>query len=143
MADAARVHVSNRLWEPTVVLPAQLTPLPAARRCPEIRLVAAMLEDAIHCVLRNSDARRGPRWRDFIEAWDWLLDDGREWPFAFGNVCEILGLDASAVRERLWHLQAAPGCTLAEARRTTVTALESWRQTGRLRPRPLRLENAS
>lgn len=88
------------LWEPAVILPAQTIDRRLARM-PEMRLVAAMFDDAVECVVRNVDARCGARRRQFLEACDWLWDDTRGWPFAFANVCDLLGLDAAAVRERL------------------------------------------
>src|SRR5262249_4483397 len=74
-------------------------PLPLAeqRRGPvpaEIRLAAAVLDDAVSC-LSSPYAKR------FREACQWLLDDRQDWPFSFLNVCEVLDLDASAVRQRL------------------------------------------
>ncbi|MFI5397749.1 MAG: hypothetical protein ACHQ9S_19610 [Candidatus Binatia bacterium] len=88
------------LWEPAVILPSQMVNRRLARM-PEMRLVVAMFDDAVECVVRNVGARCGTRRREFLEARDWLWDDTRGWPFAFANVCDVLGLDATAVRERL------------------------------------------
>lgn len=68
---------------------------------PEMRLVAALLDDAIECLVGNVDARGGARRCRFVEARDWLCDDTRGWPFAFANVCDLLNLDAARVRRRL------------------------------------------
>jgi hypothetical protein len=106
-------------------------------------LIAAMLEDAVHCVLRNGGIRRGPRWRELIEALDWVLDDTREWPFAFANVCDVLMLDAAAVREELWRNVAAQGRNGDDAARSAVTALAEWRKTRRLGPSPATEEEAA
>jgi hypothetical protein len=98
-----QMSVANNLtplWEPAVILPSQTIDRRLARM-PEMRLVAAMFDDAVECVVRNVDARCGARRRQFLEARDWLWDDTRGWPFAFANVCDLLGLDATAVRERL------------------------------------------
>jgi hypothetical protein len=61
---------------------------------PELRLLVAVFEDAWSC-LGSRHAK------EFREACEWLLDDARDWPFSFVNVCEVLGLDANAVRLRL------------------------------------------
>jgi hypothetical protein len=61
---------------------------------PELRLVAAVLQDALDCL-------RGTRGREFLETRDWFLADRHDWPFSFANVCEELGLDPKAVRKRL------------------------------------------
>jgi len=133
MANAARLNGASALWEPTFVLPSQVAHLRAPTRSPEIRLIAAMLEDAVHCVLRNGGIRRGPRWRELIEALDWVMDETRDWPFAFANVCDVLMLDAAAVREELWRNVAAQNRNGDDAKRTAVTALEEWRHSRRLR----------
>jgi len=67
-------------------------------RLPEMRLVIAILEDALLCVTRNGGRRRG---REFVEACEWFRDERRDSPFAFRNVCDLLGLEATAVRQRI------------------------------------------
>ena len=89
------------LWEPVSVLPSQLPLRGNFLNCPEMHLVAAIFEDAVHCVLRNTGIRRGRRWYEYLEARDWIMDDRRDWPFAFANVCELLTLDVTAVRESM------------------------------------------
>lgn len=89
------------LWEPVAVLPSQLPLRGSYLSSPEMHLVAAIFEDAVHCVLRKTGVRRGRRWYEYLEARDWIMDDRRDWPFAFANVCELLTLDVTAVRESL------------------------------------------
>lgn len=101
MRHTASAHSVAPIWEPAAVLPSQLADRRNGFHSPEMRLVAAMFVDALWSVFRNADARRGPRRREFLEASDWLLDDSRDWPFAFANVCDLLGLDAAAVRQCL------------------------------------------
>jgi len=91
----------QRLLQPLAILPSQLRPRAAAERFPEMRLVVALLEDAIHCVMQHRGVLRRRERREFLEARAWLLDDSRDWPFAFANVCDLLGLDAAAVRRCL------------------------------------------
>jgi hypothetical protein len=87
-------------WPPAIMLPAQLG-VRSLGPSPEMHLVAAILEDAVCCLTRNAGARRGRRHRELVEARAWFQDERRDWPFAFVNVCELLGLDATAVRQRL------------------------------------------
>src|SRR5438094_10594312 len=69
------------------------------RMClPEISLVAAIVEDALHCAQRASS---GVTHRQSSEALEWIASEQRDWPFAFVNVCDFLGVDAKAVRMRL------------------------------------------
>jgi len=96
-----------RLLEPLALLPSQLARNGAAQS-PEVRLIVAMIDDAIRSVLQYGDAVEGPERREFLDARRWLLDDNRDWPFAFANVCDVLALDVAAVRQRLFPSQAPP-----------------------------------
>ncbi len=66
---------------------------------PETRLMLAILEDAIEC-FRKEMRTRG---RKFREAREWFLEEDSDWPFSFENICDLLGLSASAIRQRLMH----------------------------------------
>jgi hypothetical protein len=102
-SQAAARNPFSRSWtvssmtEPAMVLPCQYADACAPRLLSELALVAAILEDAIRSLSRRDPS--GPRRREFVEARDWLLDDGRAWPFAFRNVCDLLGVDAAALRD--------------------------------------------
>jgi hypothetical protein len=102
-SQAAAISPFSRSWtvasvtEPALLLPCQYADASAPRLVSELALVAAILEDALRSLSRRDPA--GPRGREFIEARDWLLDDGRAWPFAFRNVCDLLGVDAAALRD--------------------------------------------
>jgi len=81
-----------------IVFTADLLPR-GTRACPpEISLVAAMFEDAVRCLQR---AGRGVTHQQSSEAFEWIASERRDWPFAFVNVCDFLGVDATAVRTRL------------------------------------------
>jgi len=107
MLERVRSRAATSLWEPVVLLPSQHAAGPNSAGVPEIRLIAAMVEDAVTCVVRNAPAISGARRRQFIEAYTWLMDDRRDWPFAFVNLCEILGLDGAAVRRSVDQLIVA------------------------------------
>jgi hypothetical protein len=99
-------------WEPIVLLPSQLAKRSERAHSPEFRLVVAMFEEALRCVVSFADVQRGRQRRDFVEARDWFLDDGLDWPFGFVNVCDLLGLDAEAVRRSLRPLIGSRGSTM-------------------------------
>ncbi len=99
MKQSATAYNSVPLWEPVAFLPCQMPARTGRGHWPELRLVAAMLEDALQCVFRNAAVVSGPRRREFLEACDWLWNDSREWPFTFANVCDLLELDGAAVRQ--------------------------------------------
>ncbi len=77
-----------------------------------MQLVAAIFEDALHCIIKNAGARQRRRRREFLKACEWILEDDTDWPFAFRNVCDLLGLDPMAVRERLQSFSRAHAPTV-------------------------------
>ncbi len=95
------------LFQPDVVLPKQFfsTFRHKTRLKGEMRLVVAVLEDAIDCFRKNILARTGKRRRLFTDAENWVLSDDRTDLFSFINVCEILGLDPEYLREGLMALK--------------------------------------
>lgn len=99
--SASAQYILGGPWEPNVLLPSQLGKRNERTHSPEFRLVVAMFEEALRCVISFADAQRGRQRRDFLEARDWFLNDGLDWPFGFVNVCDLLGLDPEAVRRSL------------------------------------------
>jgi hypothetical protein len=73
---------------------------------PEQRLMIAVVQDAINCIekYRFATDRRGRRL--FDEVTQWLGAKDTSWPYSFESICEVLGLDANAVRHRLGVAQA-------------------------------------
>jgi len=61
----------------------------------ELRLMAAVLEDAINIL------RKRPRSRAGREAREWLASRDASWPFAFERICDALDLDADSVRRQV------------------------------------------
>ena len=123
-----RTRGSGWVWEPAGFLPSQLVKRNACVRSAEVRLAAAMFEDALRCLTRNISTRSGPRWKELVDACDWIWDERRDWPFAFVNVCELLGLDPIAVRGRLELLvarRARRGHGIVPGRSATVLPLRA------------------
>ena len=69
----------------------------------ELKLLMAVLEDAIRCYLRNVDAKEGERRREFIEVRNWFENGfgGRAGIFGFENLCEALGIEPRRLLARL------------------------------------------
>jgi hypothetical protein len=89
-------------FEPEVVLPVQMS---WGARCDGSTsgpraLMLAILEDAVRCIERGR-RRRHRHTRQLGEAEAWVRCDSREWPFSFANICDVIGVDADAVRVRL------------------------------------------
>ena len=101
MTQTAQAQALAPLWEPLAVLPSQVGSEGGRNQVPELHLVSAIFEEALHCILRNVTSHRGSKRREFLDACDWLWDSDRDWPFAFANVCDLLRLDGAAVRATL------------------------------------------
>lgn len=74
-------------------------------RDPEVRLMAAVLEDAIHCYVKYLPAvsRKGRRLFSEVNEWFFSPDDG--WLFSFENVCGTIGVDAGYIRRGLTRVK--------------------------------------
>ena len=68
---------------------------------PEKRLMLAVLDDAIACFQKYVSAREGRRKNNVGETEEWFLEENSEWPFAFENICDVLGLDPHYLRQGL------------------------------------------
>ena len=68
---------------------------------PEKMLMFAMLVDAISCFDKLSAAAGTASKRKWLEARNWLCSNRRDWPFAYRNVCEVLGFDPDYLRRGL------------------------------------------
>ncbi len=79
---------------------------------PEYRLMIAVLEDAITCVTKYRSATDTRGRRLFDEEQQWLFSEETHWPYAFACICDVLDLDADAVRRHL-GLVAAPQLVVA------------------------------
>ena len=61
-------------------------------------MLTAVLEEALHCIRETDrDMSRGSA----RGAYDWFDSERRESPFSFLNLCDFLGIDAAALRQRL------------------------------------------
>ena len=97
------------------ILPAQFYP---ARRGsasvePILRLMAAILSDAMRCFQRNFAARHAHGRREFREAQFWIFQDKGNGPFSFEDVCHALGIDSRRLRELIvrWEKDMRSGDT--------------------------------
>ena len=91
------------IWSNDAVLPEQFFDTLRSREhnSPEKALLLAILEDAINCYRKHARAQGKAEKESFQEAKQWLMGEGEDWIFSFGNVCELLGLDPQFVRRGL------------------------------------------
>jgi hypothetical protein len=68
---------------------------------PKIRLIAAMLEDAIDYYLKYCSAKTRRGKRIFTEAAQWIFNQDEDWLFGFDNICEMLKLEPGYIRRVL------------------------------------------
>jgi hypothetical protein len=101
--EAMKDDFESALFEPWVVLPTQVAvdaPWGGATSG-SIALMQAVLEDAVRCIDRGRRSRHMGIRQVAVEAEAWVRSDSRQWPFAFVNICDALGLDVEAARVRL------------------------------------------
>ena len=96
-------EILAELFAPEIVLPEQLQQ--GFRRdsylSGEKALMLAVLEDGIRCFQEHlTNPRSNPRLLS-KQAEEWIRAVDYEWPFSFNNVCETLGIDPEALREKL------------------------------------------
>ncbi len=109
------------LFEPDVLLPAQF--FAAFRREGGLErerlLMLAVLEDAVDCYQKYTDAKDPRGVEIFQESQDWVGSTDRTWLFSFENICDTLEINAEYVRRGLreWRDKNA------HARRPRATVL--------------------
>jgi hypothetical protein len=101
---------SGRLFEPDAVLATQFYANFKVSPCtqPELRLMAAVLEDAISCLTIDFRSATARQRKQLEEARQWFATEGEsEWIFSFKNICEALGINPPYLRRGLIQLSAA------------------------------------
>ncbi len=73
----------------------------STKLAPELRLMMAVLEDAIDCITKYRSAADREGRRIFDEEQQWLYSEESQWLYSFGSMCDVLDLDAEAVRHSL------------------------------------------
>jgi hypothetical protein len=79
----------------------------AAGATGERRLMAAVLADAIRLYVKHARSRYAGGQRVFRETAEWFCSRDRGWLLGYENVCDVLGIDAERLRDRLRALAAA------------------------------------
>jgi len=85
-------HVTNALGEIVLVPPSRRR---FTSHIGELRLMAAVLEDAVNVL------RKRPRSRAGREAGEWMSSRDTTWPFSYERICEALDLDPETVRRQV------------------------------------------
>ena len=85
-------QITDSMGEVIVDLPPRRPP---THHIGELRLMAAVLEDAVNIL------RKRPRSRAGREAREWITSKDTAWPFAYERICEALNLDAGTIRKEV------------------------------------------
>ena len=82
------------------LVPSQFTELlqRSSERTPELKLMGAVLEDAIRCFCQCAGSPGVRSQRMFRETAEWFESHDVSWPFAFENICEALALEPDWIR---------------------------------------------
>ena len=118
-----RIGEVNSPFSSATILPLQFCELlqRSAARSPEISLMAAVLHDAIRSHCKSNGSRRMRSRKLFGETSEWFASRDDGWPFAFENICAVLGLEPEWIRRVLsrWQGTVSGG----DSRRTTIPRL--------------------
>lgn len=68
---------------------------------PELRLIIAILEDAIRCFRTRLFLRGRYNRQPVSEAESWIMSTDAARPFSFEHVCEVVGIDPAYLRRQL------------------------------------------
>jgi hypothetical protein len=100
---AAEDRVMLPGFEPETVLPAQFldTSHLGAGLQPEKRLMLAVLEDAIASYRRSATGSGKGAARELASVSAWFASDDTSWPFAFLNICHVLGFEPDCLQRGL------------------------------------------
>lgn len=101
----ANLNQGDTDWQ-NAILPTQFWgSRSSASTPPELRLMAAVLEEAVALVVRSNGRAHCDAATD--EACAWLACNDRSGPFSFVSICDVLGLEPAGVREAVERLGGA------------------------------------
>lgn len=98
-----REHTRNLFGQPDVLLVSEYLQVYQSNttHTPEMRLIAAVLEDAIDCYVKYlfAKTRRGKKLCN--EAEEWIFNRSEDGVFSFENICGMLRLEPDYIRRVL------------------------------------------
>jgi hypothetical protein len=94
----------DSIFQPDSVMPGQFAELLRSTqyRSPEVRLVIAVLEDAIRTFFTYRSCRNRKERRLFNDVEAWFFTPSQDGVFSFENVCEVLRVNAGYIRRGLF-----------------------------------------
>ena len=116
--DAASFEASSEqdtragALEPWTLLPSQWAAGEGPGASGERRLMAAVLADAMRLYVKHARSRFAGGQLLFRETAEWFGSRDRSWLLSYENVCDVLGIHAQRLRERLRALAAEDSATV-------------------------------
>ncbi len=114
MAPTMWIGVPEELLTEQVVLPEQFTRGWRPPMTPERRLALAVLWGAVLDLHKYRFAKRRRKQRFYMEAYQWVASDDREWEFSFVRICEAFGFDPGRARSAMLDGSGPPASIPAE-----------------------------
>ncbi len=97
------LNTIGSLSEPDILASQQYYGQETSGRQPERSLMFALLLDAVECFQKYALLDDEYATRLFRETKNWILDNDREWPFSFINICEAFEINPQYLRQGLLH----------------------------------------
>ena len=104
-----KIEAPDSLGLTDVILPSQFFGAIGGGLCSEQRLMLAVLVDAINILQRRNRTGSPRKRRTFVDAAQWVLRKGVNYPFSFESVCDALNIDSEMLRQRLCGLARGHG----------------------------------
>lgn len=112
-ASSAAEETVVRLFEPDLITPDQYRDRVRAEHTdqPEIRLMLAVIEDAVATYQRYAIEPTRRNQRLFEDAEQWINSTDTSWPYSFENVCSALRFEPEILRRglRTWREERVSG----------------------------------
>ncbi len=100
-----KIEAPDSLGLTDVILPSQFFgAMGGGGLCSEQRLMLAVLVDAINILQGWDRIGSARKRRTFVDAAQWVLMKGTNYPFSFESVCDALNIDSEMLRQRLGGL---------------------------------------
>lgn len=101
----------SRLFEPDILTPEQHRDRVRTESVdqPEVRLMLAVMEDAVATYQRFLTEPKKRNRRQFDEVRDWIHSEDTNWPYSFENICTALHFEPELVRQGLHEWETSPG----------------------------------
>ena len=96
-------NMIGSLSEPDILASQQYYDQETSGRQPERSLMFAVLLDAVECFQKYALLDDEYATRLFRETELWILEENREWPFSFINICEAFEINPQYLRQDLLH----------------------------------------